>query len=576
MTVGVKIVQYPVGTTTITEDLFGYTPKAVLFFGGFAGTNGYTRSFGASDGTNQWSCSDWRRAGIISRFSADGGRFGGATRTDRCFTLLNITGTTPKVVGLDTSCHVSSFAANTINLVWDSIGTAAAPTPFTAVIFYGPQIFAQAGVCGASTDTSKKVTTPWEPGCVFLSSYGPQSNPQQFATAVPTHDNGISSFMAFGWATFPEPAFDPATASAGTTNTTSFGQQSSVGDQLLGGGISFTQGAFYANAPFAGSNVSRVINASDGFTHHVTSGSFTNTSGYLALNWTAGRFVSGYMAVPNASVGGSFGRWGGTFNGANVDTNPSNHANPSFLLLQGMDAINAGGLSGPNNQTLSVAALDSGGDVKGFAGSGSPDGNPALPLSTPSTANMATIGTKFTLLKSDNTVLTQMTVTSWDGDGISVTFAPAMPDAERWIYMAMSQDAGVLANFSTMAVTEESDTVDIDLFANWSGVQLRVTEAKDTFHAATVITCDVTMAVTESPDVFESGGHGHGVITPIIGEYIYVPEDNQTFSPAWDQCLPIIILNESEVTSWGDEQLASVPGEVRPIYVPPVESGSWF
>jgi hypothetical protein len=594
MTVGVKIVQYPIGTAVITEDLQGYTPKAVLFLASYADAAGGTRSFGASDGTSQWSCSDWRRASLISRFSADGGRFGGATRTDRCLALLGITGTTTRVVGLDTSCHVTSFASNKINLTWDGLGTAGggadgsgnifatvggttvAVNQFTMVIFYGPMFTAKAGVCGASSaDDSAKITTTFDPGCVIMSDYSRGNVPQAFATAAPSQDTGIFATLNFGWATFPEPAFDPATGAAGTTNTTRFGQQTVGSETLAGAGLSCIQGYFTHNVPYGNTNSATIKHFSDGFCVKLVTGSSSNTNGYLALNWDSGRFVSGFMPIPSGSSGGSFGQWGGTFNSSHVDTNPSGHAHPSFLLLQGIDSTTSGSFD-TNPQSWAVAAIDPS-TVGGWTYSGTPDGNPSLPLATATIATAIRLSAHYTLLDSDGvTVNTQMDVTSWDGDGITVSFLTHPPRNQSWPYLALANDVGVLNNTAAMTDVEAPDVFEGSAFADFAGISFAVTELPDIFGGSTVITDDVTMTSLEEPDVFASGGYGHGVSSPEIGEYIYVPFENQVYKPFWDQDLPILRTNDAELTVNSEDRSVTVPADIKLIYVPPVESGSWF
>jgi hypothetical protein len=580
MTIGVKIVQFTVGDATISFDMQDFTPHGVLFFGGFADSAGGSRFHGAADGTNQWATASYTRANMSSRFSPTTGRQGYNARNDRCIHILKVTGTSTFTVAIDTSAHVTSFAANTINLSWNVIG-AAAGTKMTAVVFYGDMFQCTAGVAGVSA-AGTLTNIGYQPNAVLMSTlFNTTDNSVAFGTSAPTQDHGIFQGISFGWATFPEPDFQLVSPhSAGTTNTTQFGQQEFIFFDESLTAIGNETGFYDQHTPSPkGANDTICKQNSNGFTLVDTLGTRTNCVGYFAIQWTAGRFMSGYMTPTSGSAGESFTKWGGTYNNSGTDTDPTNHAQPSFMLLEGGPAGTTG-YAGLNSHTYSVAAIDLT-TVSGTAFAGRPDGAPSLPMSPASTEIATYFSSKFTLLAKDGSTFLQMALTSFDDDGITVTY-PVVPAAGtyKWPYLVMGQDTGTLKNaLNTGAMTEPPDVVAGVFIATIVGIRGQqnptLTEAQDVVAGSMVTVVTFHGSPTEANDTIQgyfAGTNNNPAYLP--GEVNYIPPENKSFRAEVRQ-LPFV--NEERINFFigFEERLFVVPGETRYLYAPPVEKGPW-
>lgn len=583
MTVGVTVVQFQAGVSTVTLDTHGYVPKAILFFGGYSQSDYATRFFGAYDGTNQWAASEFRRSGLTSRASPSAARYGYGGRTDRCIEFLSYSGST---VQLDTGAHVTSVAIDTISLSWNESGTAFSNNALiTAVVFYGDQWTVAAGAASAGTGAGTDTVIGFQPDLIFLANPGHNVS---FGTGAPTQDPAIFDTQSFGWATFPEPAYDPNSFLAGTTNTTTFGQKNTGVSMFTTDTARTTDFTVVGNTHLANTKSGNNVVAHRGTTKFtlISSVTETGTFGYLAIKWTQGRIVAGYVVPTSLATTESFYRFGGTYSAPSTDTNPSNHAQPSFMLMM----PNAGYAGTPatiwdlgytqQHNSVSYCAFDAS-YCYGFAYGGGPCTLGAFPTTTIGSENatkeiVTSFNSRVPVLDKHGAVVMQFTLASFDGDGITVDYQVSpISSAMKWPYLAFTNDAGDPNDNVYLSVTEPSDTCGVELLANRVVTTLTATEPSDTASAHIIVSDLATLTVTEPMDTFHFGTGEFGLLTPIEGEVIYVEFDNRRFFVPGDPTLPFVQPNDPQLVVDAEDNTFHVPRDIADIIVPPVEEGPW-
>lgn len=573
MTTGVKIVSFNVGDTTITLDTHGYVPAGILFFGAHQGSDYATRFWGCSDGSRQWSMSQYTRSGVTS---PSGGMTGLTPRSDYAITMLTRSGT---AIVLDAAAKVTAVAVDTITLHWDHAVTLTG-SPCTAVVFFGTQFSCRAGIAfsapSSGTPTPYYVNTVgFQPDCVFIGSAGGKS----FGTVSPYKNVLFGNYLSLGWGVWPIPAYEPPqdslTGHAPGKNQRYVNVNTFYGDQtrysqygLLSVGVT---------APLGNYSLT-VTQLATGFgLAHSAIGAIAQSYGYFAIKWTTGRFTTGVLHPGISDTITAYDRFGGTYNSSGTDTDPSGHANPSAMMFTMNNLRPEVSLTRSNSLTIGWA--DSDGTAAGYAYGGGPNNTGAYNSTASTQENVTQLsGGNFDLLGTTGTSpVTSFSIAFWDGDGITVTNSVVPPSASfYWPYLAMTRDDGWGKDELTLSASEASDTfltADPDILANRRSITTQMTEQPDTMAAVIQIKDGAVLSATEEADTWVTSGQQGGIGTLPDSEFIYVPEQPSTLSVPVD--LPIIQQSDVNLTVDAEDRVIRVYREDRAILVPPVEEGAY-